>query len=76
MMSDRLMMMTAVAVVVIIITVVVVIILLTLTQLFLLNSLLQMNFSMSFLLIGSRKFSSTRVTTERLLTSVCTNVRR
>lgn len=48
-------------------TAIVVIIIVILTQFLFLDSLLQMHFCMSFLLIGSREFSSTRVTLEGLL---------
>lgn len=48
-------------------TAIVVIIIVILTQFLFLDSLLQMHFCMSFLLIGSGEFSSTRVTLEGLL---------
>jgi hypothetical protein len=56
--------------------VIVVVITAALTLLLLLDALFQMNFSVSFLFIGSCKFTSACVTTEWFLSSVCTNVCR
>jgi hypothetical protein len=76
MMSDSLMMVTAVTVIIIIIIVVVVVAALTLTQLFLLNPLLQMDFCVSFLLVRSCEFSATCVTREWFFACMCTDVCR
>jgi low affinity Fe/Cu permease len=59
MMRNRLMVMTATAVIIVVVAI--------LTQFLFLNSLLQMNFGMSFLLIRTGKFTSACIALERLL---------
>lgn len=53
----------------------IVVIVVVLTQLFLLDTLLQMYLSVSFLFVGSRKFTAAGVTAEGLFTGVSTDMR-
>lgn len=63
MMCNSLMMMTA--------AIIIVVVIIILTHFLFLYALLQMHFSVSFLLIGSGELASACVTLERLLASVC-----
>lgn len=69
MMSNRLMVLQSTVVIVVVVAVAV-------TQLLLLDALLQMNFCVSFLLIGSRKLTTTGVAAKRLFAGMRANVSR